>query len=118
EYPELAKAYPTNKLPDLRGEFMRGWDDGRGVDSGRGILTAQSHGMPSISGTFNGLFAVKQTNGLGGVSVAKSKNAETLSASSGSGSVFDYTFNVSGSTPVSPELRPRNIAFNYIVRAA
>ncbi|EFB3694860.1 phage tail protein [Escherichia coli] len=118
EYPELAKAYPTDKLPDLRGEFMRGWDDGRGVDSGRGILTAQSHGMPSISGTFNGLFAVKQTNGLGGVSVAKSKNAETLSTSSGSGSVFDYTFNVSGSTPVSPELRPRNIAFNYIVRAA
>lgn len=118
EYPELAKAYPTNKLPDLRGEFMRGWDDGRGVDSGRGILTAQSHGMPSISGTFNGLFAVKQTNGLGGVSVAKSTNTETLSTSSGSGSVFDYTFNVSGSTPVSPELRPRNIAFNYIVRAA
>ncbi|HCU6528660.1 TPA: phage tail protein [Escherichia coli] len=118
EYPELAKAYPTNKLPDLRGEFMRGWDDGRGVDSGRGILTAQSHGMPSISGTFNGLFAVKQTNGLGGVSVAKSTNAETLSTSSGSGSVFYYTFNVSGSTPVSPELRPRNIAFNYIVRAA
>ena len=118
EYPELAKAYPTNKLPDLRGEFTRGWDDGRGIDSGRGILTAQSHGMPSISGTFNGLFAVKQTNGLGGVSVAKSTNAETLSTSSGSGSVFDYTFNVSGSTPVSPELRPRNIAFNYIVRAA
>ncbi|WXO39598.1 phage tail protein [Escherichia coli] len=118
EYPELAKAYPTNKLPDLRGEFMRGWDDGRGVDSGRGILTAQSHGMPSISGVFNGLFAVKQTNGLGGVSVAKSTNAETLSTSSGSGSVFNYTFNVSGSTPVSPELRPRNIAFNYIVRAA
>ncbi|HDN2650264.1 phage tail protein [Enterobacter hormaechei] len=118
EYPKLAKAYPTNKLPDLRGEFMRGWDDGRGIDSGRGILTAQSHGMPSISGTFNGLFAVKQTNGLGGVSVAKSTNAETLSTSSGSGSVFDYTFNVSGSTPVSPELRPRNIAFNYIVRAA
>ncbi|HHN8988642.1 TPA: phage tail protein [Escherichia coli] len=118
EYPKLARVYPTNKLPDLRGEFMRGWDDGRGVDSGRGILTAQSHGMPSISGTFNGLFAVKQTNGLGGVSVAKSKNAETLSTSSGSGSVFDYTFNVSGSTPVSPELRPRNIAFNYIVRAA
>ncbi|MEJ9456311.1 phage tail protein, partial [Escherichia coli] len=30
EYPELAKVYPTNKLPDLRGEFIRGWDDGRG----------------------------------------------------------------------------------------
>ncbi|MGC0694073.1 phage tail protein, partial [Escherichia coli] len=34
EYPELAKAYPTNKLPDLRGEFIRGWDDGRGIDAG------------------------------------------------------------------------------------
>ena len=30
EYPELAKVYPTNKLPDLRGEFIRGWDDGMG----------------------------------------------------------------------------------------
>ncbi len=34
KYPKLAKAYPTNKLPDLRGEFIRGWDDGRGVDAG------------------------------------------------------------------------------------
>nr|WP_302362482.1 hypothetical protein [Escherichia coli] len=25
----------TNKLPDLRGEFIRGWDDGRGIDAGR-----------------------------------------------------------------------------------
>ncbi|ROW48499.1 phage tail protein, partial [Escherichia coli] len=37
EYPELAKVYPTNKLPDLRGEFIRGWDDGRGIDTGRSI---------------------------------------------------------------------------------
>ncbi|MCS1285510.1 tail fiber protein, partial [Escherichia coli] len=41
EYPELAKAYPTNKLPDLRGEFIRGWDDGRGVDAGRALLSLQ-----------------------------------------------------------------------------
>ena len=33
KYPNLAKVYPTNKLPDLRGEFIRGWDDGRGVDN-------------------------------------------------------------------------------------
>ncbi|MEF4864527.1 tail fiber protein, partial [Escherichia coli] len=41
EYPKLAKAYPANKLPDLRGEFIRGWDDGRGIDSGRTLLSAQ-----------------------------------------------------------------------------
>lgn len=118
EYPELAKAYPTNKLPDLRGEFIRGWDDGRGIDSGRGILTAQSHGMPSISATFNGLFAVQQTNAEGCASVKKSVNTENVSTYYNTGSVFDYTFDTSGLIPASPELRPRNIAFNYIVRAA
>ncbi|STE68379.1 phage tail fiber protein [Escherichia coli] len=51
EYPELAKAYPTNKLPDLRGEFIRGWDDGRGVDSGRTILNSQGDAIRNITGT-------------------------------------------------------------------
>ena len=42
-------------LPDLRGEFVRGWDDGKGTDSGRAIRTNQasqnkSHGH-SVSAT-------------------------------------------------------------------
>lgn len=44
----------TFDLPDLRGEFLRGWDDGRGVDSGRSFGTAQgdafqqhTHPVPS-----------------------------------------------------------------------
>jgi hypothetical protein len=32
----------TFALPDLRGEFVRGWDDGRGVDTGRAIGTTQN----------------------------------------------------------------------------
>ncbi|MEG6370409.1 phage tail protein, partial [Enterobacter ludwigii] len=39
QYPKLAQAYPGLKLPDLRGVFIRGWDDGRGLDSGRAILS-------------------------------------------------------------------------------
>ena len=31
----------TFGLPDLRGEFVRGWDDGRGVDPGRELGSAQ-----------------------------------------------------------------------------
>lgn len=31
----------TFNLPDLRGEFVRGWDDGRGVDAGRAIGSFQ-----------------------------------------------------------------------------
>ena len=41
-YPNLAKVYPTNKLPDLRGEFIRGWDDGRGIDAARALLSIQN----------------------------------------------------------------------------
>ncbi|NPJ50210.1 tail fiber protein, partial [Escherichia coli] len=35
QYPVLARVYPTLRLPDLRGEFIRGWDDGRKVDTFR-----------------------------------------------------------------------------------
>ncbi len=37
-----------NKLPDLRGEFIRGWDDGRGIDSGRSILSEQGYATGSL----------------------------------------------------------------------
>lgn len=37
----------TFNLPDLRGEFVRGWDDGRGVDSGRSFGTFQSDELKS-----------------------------------------------------------------------
>lgn len=41
--------FNTFNLPDLRGEFIRGWDDGRGTDAGRTFGSAQgsqnlSHG--------------------------------------------------------------------------
>ncbi|HFV6640340.1 TPA: phage tail protein, partial [Escherichia coli] len=42
KYPHLATAYPSGKLPDLRGEFIRGWDDGRGIDAGRALLSIQT----------------------------------------------------------------------------
>ncbi len=32
----------TFNLPDMRGEFVRGWDDGRGVDNGRALGSAQA----------------------------------------------------------------------------
>ena len=42
----------TFNLPDLRGEFPRGWDDGRGVDSGRSFGTAQLDQMRKHSHRF------------------------------------------------------------------
>lgn len=35
----------TFNVPDLRGEFVRGWDDGRGLDSGRVFGSIQDQGL-------------------------------------------------------------------------
>ncbi|WP_440866546.1 phage tail protein [Symbiopectobacterium purcellii] len=48
-YPILAELYPSGHLPDLRGEFIRGADDGRGVDAGRALLSAQGDAMQPIT---------------------------------------------------------------------
>ena len=37
----------TFNVPDLRGEFIRGWDDGRGVDSGRSFASVQAQSYQS-----------------------------------------------------------------------
>ncbi|MDT0499717.1 MULTISPECIES: phage tail protein [unclassified Halomonas] len=34
--------FTTFNLPDLRGEFLRGWDDGRGIDGGRALGSSQT----------------------------------------------------------------------------
>lgn len=44
----------TFQLPDLRGEFLRGWDDARGIDAGRGIGTWQDSYNKSHTHNFRG----------------------------------------------------------------
>ncbi len=113
EYPKLAKAYPTNKLPDLRGEFIRGWDDGRGIDTGRALLNIQSDDIKKFELKYFGpgggpgtatVFALQ--NGVSGI--------YTTGINQGVGSTTANAFQIPGGR----ETRPRNIAFNYIVRAA
>ncbi len=41
----------TFNLPDCRGEFIRGWDNGRGVDADRVFGSAQSHAIQSYTHT-------------------------------------------------------------------
>ncbi|EIP1472140.1 tail fiber protein, partial [Escherichia coli] len=118
EYPELAKAYPTNKLPDLRGEFIRGWDDGRGVDSGRGLLTAQAE-TKITNHHGNGGNADDISAGVSG-SPPKNfvRNADSaVNAGSGFTAFGSGNLTMNGVTSYFG-VRPRNIAFNYIVRAA
>ncbi|MBN1083926.1 tail fiber protein [Erwinia aphidicola] len=124
QYPKLALAYPALRLPDLRGEFIRGWDDGRGVDSGRALLAWQKGTL--VGGrddNDNGLDISYMTNGstvdYGGDKIPTANYVDTYlwymdlgtvtNAARRQTTLYDRFFNVT---------RPRNVAFNYIVRAA
>jgi len=85
----------TFNLPDLRGEFVRGLDDGRGIDSGRTIgshqddaLKAHTHDVASSAGGSSGTFG----------KLAGATNAA-----------------VSGSTG-GTETRPRNVALLVCIK--
>ncbi|HHZ9950200.1 TPA: phage tail protein [Escherichia coli] len=127
EYPELAKAYPTNKLPDLRGEFIRGWDDGRGADSGRGLLSFQK-------ATLVESFGLVRSPTTGSYRLV-TRPTETVSDNTSNYMTTDYDSREGLYSPATAypsielpptgagagagfRVRPRNIAFNYIVRAA
>ncbi|HHN9747972.1 TPA: phage tail protein, partial [Escherichia coli] len=133
EYPELAKAYPTNKLPDLRGEFIRGWDDGRGMDTGRAILSAQGDAIRNIYGEFRTVntenYSIWETAGsFKGAIVPLSPSTNnsyfsltrSMVTERADGAVYPKVIGLDASriVPTANENRPRNIAFNYIVRAA
>ncbi|MEO3990247.1 phage tail protein [Pseudocitrobacter cyperus] len=120
QYPKLALAYPDLKLPDLRGEFIRGWDDGRGVDTARSLLSAQ--GGTYIGVDWNNdtqatvVLATATAYDLSPFQGDKSPSTTALQSQTITGSTAMNKLNVdSGNSVVS---RPRNIAFNYIVRAA
>ncbi|ELK2903355.1 tail fiber protein [Escherichia coli] len=118
EYPELTKAYPTNKLPDLRGEFIRGWDDGRGVDAGRQLLSSQGDAIRNIEGFADGGIGMSFDAIRGAFYDAGTRSATMANNTTAIGKTDDLGFDASRVVPTANENRPRNIAFNYIVRAA
>ncbi|ENL6902740.1 phage tail protein [Enterobacter ludwigii] len=127
QYPNLAQVYPTLKLPDLRGEFIRGWDDGRGVDTGRGLLSAQGgmsfdhrHWLPTTNGTGgDGSMTAVFIDGNSAMAYYPDGTNEYNPNPSTGTLLQTYTAKAAlGSAMFGSETRPRNVAFNYIVRAA
>ncbi|MCT8349071.1 phage tail protein, partial [Photorhabdus temperata] len=117
QFPELAKVYPGSNLPDLRGEFIRGWDNGRGVDPSRSLLVWQegSYLLQEINQSVDNVvnFSINDRVKLQWDAPTLQNEELTLRARSVSSAT---TWN-----PVAAYIgvsRPRNVAFNYIVRAA
>lgn len=85
----------TFKLPDLRGEFLRCWDDGRAVDSGRQFGSSQAHAIQSHSHTV-AAYQANDFNSGGGITSTDD--------------FYSGPYNFSTSSVGGAETRPRNIA--------
>jgi phage-related tail fiber protein len=116
-YPKLALVWPGLKLTEARGEFLRIWDDGRGVDSGRALLSAQGDAQQPITGQF-----VDVTMGVNAAASGAFEMTQLIPTGlvAGTTSTFNQKniyFDSAKQVRAAPENRPRNIAFNLLVRA-
>jgi len=133
----------TFNLPDLRGEFVRGFDNGRGADSGRSIASSQSaqnashnHSISlsgttstaSLTGSITKISETFQSGGgsasgvftkTGGVNAGNTPSRVDSSPAAGVdlNASHNHTFSASGTSgSQGNEARPRNIAMMYIIK--
>jgi len=133
----------TFNLPDLRGEFVRGFDNGKGTDSGRSIATSQSaqnashnHSMsvsgttsnptPTLTGDVRRISEGYRSQGTAsGVFTKEFDGNNNITGSSSTSPVAGFsmdaththTFSASGNTgDQGGEARPRNIAMMYVIK--
>ncbi|WP_461208556.1 phage tail protein [Desulfocurvus sp. DL9XJH121] len=91
----------TFALPDLRGQFVRGWDNGAGVDPGRALGGAQSDQNASHSHSYD------------------KASSDTLICDSYGGSPGSHTASISSASTGGSgggEARPRNVALLPIIK--
>jgi len=87
----------TFGLPDLRGEFVRGWDNNRGIDSGRSFGTNQDDEIRSHTHDYIG-------------------HSTSDADSSGTGGKADNERTRTTDPTGGDETRPRNVALMYIIK--
>lgn len=133
QFPKLAKVIPSLRLNDARGDFPRICDDGRGVDSGRVLLSSQSAtGIRTAAMDYFG-YDETTSGGIVGTAYVSSDSiayAQPPGAMSPNGlktlipimtdnCITAQQIPAGLSNPYGAwiTMRPRNIAFNFLVRA-
>jgi len=107
----------TFNLPDLRGEFVRGFDAGRGVDVDRLFATSQQDEMQGHGHTLDPL-----SSGLGTI-YGISQEYFALYSDDGAANLANESVKtptsdgVNGEPRVGSETRPRNVAMTYAIKA-
>jgi microcystin-dependent protein len=129
-YPDLAAYLGTTfnkgdegagnfRLPESRGEFLRGWDHGRGVDAGRTMGSYQLDALQDIKGVYAASFGVQlaaatpaPTGAFQGV-----VSATTLPGGGASTGIASMSFDASRVARTAAETRSRNLAVIWCIKA-
>ena len=117
-YPKL-RSVVGNNVPDLRGQFVRAWDNGRGIDSGRGLNTNQGDAIRNITGNMYYIAETWNVSGSANGAFRKmggywGRVTPSRTDDSNSGAV---SFDASRVVPTANENRPNNITLMYIIKA-
>ncbi|WP_404938411.1 phage tail protein [Pseudomonas sp. JDS08PS003] len=129
-YPDLAAYLGTTfntggegagnfRLPESRGEFLRGWDHGRGVDAGRALGSEQQDALQNITGE-SSTFPTGNTAPLNSSGVFKTNarsGVPTGIAGGGAWSSASLDFDASRVARTAAETRPRNLAVMWCLKA-
>jgi microcystin-dependent protein len=95
----------TFNVPDLRGEFVRGWDNGRGIDSGRTFASSQDDQLQEHT----------HTVGYSSRNVGDPPNPITIGDAAYNVQT-KQTFSTGTTGDFGAETRPRNIAMMYVIK--
>lgn len=116
QYPKLFALY-GGTLPDMRANVIRGWDNGRGIDVNRSILSQQFDAIENITGSLGSIRRYTNTDaGLTGAFYLDGGVGQSITGAGGTG-YPSVGFDASRVVKTASETRMRNIAFNYIVKA-
>jgi microcystin-dependent protein len=92
----------TFNLPDLRGEFIRGWDHGRGIDSGRAFGSSQvATGLGHI-----GTLGSQLSPNVADYDAVTTYSVSAANGSSASSQLSHYRY----------RMRPRNLALLFCIK--
>lgn len=107
------------RLPDLRGEFMRGWDNGRGADTGRTFGSSQQDALQDIDGSW---YSFPNTTNVGTFGATGAVSGTTApipgqNAAGAAGSAIKFNINASAVARTASETRGRNVAVMFCIKA-
>lgn len=107
----------TFNIPDLRGYFARGWDDGAGVDPGRVFGSVQADAIKSHSITVTDPGHTHTTNAIF-ISGSSSLNGEGApnSAVFGGATINSAVTGITATYTGATETRPQNVALLYMIK--